>query len=187
MKKTTLFLLSILFLLSLGSTVLVTYAVNGDEEAEEIDFACAKAVEEVASKELDDYITFLNEYFLSEDPSSEQVENAMERYRYYKDAVNGVFEEQVLVQGQVTFEKAFSEFAYCQNIRDQFLDAAQPIIQAQILQSSNSKRTFKIIDGMKELNEDMDTLNNDFQLTFPRIFEKMDNAFPCYVKECITQ
>ena len=134
-----------------------------------------------------EYEAALNEYFLFNEESSEQVLTAMELYRAYENSLQETFEAQVLTQGVQNFWEVEEEFIQCEEDLDNALEYAQTLLRAQVLQSANSKRSFEIVDSTKSINENMAELAIDFQLTFPRTFEKMNNALPCYARQCVSQ
>lgn len=202
MKKLLPLIISFLFVMSLTGTVILSFAAEDDEvvapEAEEPgeeaidetavqDFLCGQLVNEVATEEIAAYQVFLTEYFQNIEDSSDQVVDAMTYFRYVEDAINTVFDENKVRKGaKLSFDIAFDEFVYCQTIRDDQLRLAKILLQSHSIQSANSKRTFLMIDGMKELNANMDDLADDFVLTFPAVFESMSNKLPCYARECIS-
>ncbi|MBU0981467.1 hypothetical protein KKC94_02125 [Patescibacteria group bacterium] len=203
MKKILPFLTVLLFVLSFGGTVLLSNAQEGEEAAapesgsgsteydatmQGMDYYCGEKVNEVAKEQVSAYAEFLTAFFQEYDESSEQVTDAMEYFRYVQDEIDKVYEENRVKQGGgTTLETAFYEYNYCKKVHDDWMDLAQELLQAHSLQSSNSKRTFRMIDAMKSMNENMDALSNDFNRVFPGSFKKMDSQLQCFVPECITK
>lgn len=161
--------------------------VTEEDATSEEDFACGQAMIEQGSVIVEDYETFLDELFKVDTPSSGQVEEAMTYYRYVEDALNNIFSDNLHISGFRTLDFANTNATYCTYIRDQYLDFAQTLLQKQILLSANSKRTFEIIDGLKAMNENIENLYEDFHAVFPGLFNQMNNALPCYARQCITQ
>lgn len=187
----------LLFLLSFGTTVLITEAADDDEEEtetaevteedSETDYACVVAMIPILETETAKYETALNDYFLFNEESSSQVLTAIEIYRAYENTIETAFEAQALTNGVQNFWEVEEEFIQCEEDVDNTLEYAQMLLRAQVLQSANSKRGFEIVDSFKAINENMGELSVDFHLTFPRTFEKMNNALPCYARQCVSK
>lgn len=186
----------LLVILSFSATVLITEAADDDEEetAEEVseeisetDYACVVAMIPVIETETANYEAALNEYFLFNEESSSQVLTAMEIYRAFESSLQEAFDAQFLTAGVQTFDVVEEEFIQCQEDLSNALKYGQLLLRAQVLQSANSKRSFEIVDSFKAINEDMEGLSENFHLTFPRTFEKMNNALPCYARQCVSK
>lgn len=164
----------------LGSNVMNTRA------EEDSDLECTKQLAEDADAFYDSYADFLDQYFKIDDPSSDQVETAMTRYRYYEEAVQLSYENAAQIKGGQSFALNKDQFARCIALRDEKIALGRGLLQAYAMQSAGSKRTFKLVDALKAINENMEFLAEDFYMVFPRMFEKMNSALPCYAKECIS-
>jgi hypothetical protein len=167
------------------------YASAAEEESativDGVDYACGQKVMEEAFVVIEAYQTFLDEYFQADRPSSEQAADAMSYYRYMRDSINAIYEAASDVRTNNTLESAATATTYCSSVRDQYIELAQTMLQKQVVMSSNSKRTFKVIDGLKAINESMDVFADSFNATFPVLFNKMSNALPCYARQCLVQ
>lgn len=166
------------------------------EEAEEestptivdgVDYACGQAMMDQGTVIIESYEAFLDDYFKSAIPSSEQVEHGMRYYRFVENSIQSVYEANVNVNVNDTLEKSASAITYCSYIRDQYLELAQMLLQKQAIASANSKRTFSVIDGLKAMNEDMEVYSDEFNAVFPGFFNQFNNALPCYARQCITK
>ncbi len=164
-----------------------TSADESNETSDDLSSACAKSVIAESRPALTDYLTFLEEYYKIDTPSSEQIENGMTRYRFYVAAVRDSFEKASAPQGGKTFEEVGDSYAYCKNIRDQYLNFGKKLLTVFAIQSANSKRTYKVVDALKAINEKMSDFSLEFSQTFPQMFQKMDDALPCYAKACQTK
>lgn len=169
----------------------VSNAIDVNEAAIE-DAACAAVVAQVGAEEIDKYQTFLTQYFQMDEPSSKQILNAMEYYRFVRDAINDTYVKNQLKTDtskpkSLDLDTAFDSVDRCIKVRDKYLGIADVMLQAHSLQSANSKRTYAIIDSMKTMNSDMREMSSIFDQVFPRTFEKMNNALPCYARQCITK
>ncbi len=112
---------------------------------------------------------------------------AMTAYRVVEYSLRGIYEKNVDLEHVKTFSAASNEDYYCTSLRDEYIQFAQLLLQKQVVASANSKTTFKVIDGLKDMNESLRDLTMDFLSTFPTVFEKMDNALPCYARQCTTK
>lgn len=195
MKKILTFL--VLIIMGFTTIIMVTSAEESEEAAEEsdsvsdtstfspADVTCASTVASTASVELDNYINFLDQYFKIDSPSSEQVETGMARYRYFVDAVETAFETASAPLETETFETNQKSYTYCREIETQYLNFGRKLLSVFSLQAGNSKRTYALVDTLKAINEQMSGLSDNFSHSFPQLFQKMDDALPCYAKKCL--
>lgn len=192
MKRSLLVLVLAGLLLLSQSNILLSNASEDevDEEFVATDNICEQVMIEQGEIFITAYQDFLTGYFKQDEPSSDLLEEALEYYRFVEAALIGIFNTQFDTgrEGyQDDFESTFDEVSNCARVRDEYISFAGLLLQAQMLQSGTSKRTYKIIDGLKALNENLSDFSVDFNATFPRMFTKMDNALPCYAKECIVK
>lgn len=188
MKKILTFL--ILIIMGLTAIIMVTSAeesssISDTSTFSPTDVTCASTVAGTASEELDNYINFLDQYFKIDSPSSEQVETGMARYRYFVDAVESAFETASAPLESETFETNQKSYAYCRKIETQYLNFGRKLLLVFSLQAGNSKRTYALVDTLKAINEQMSGLSDNFSNIFPQLFQKMDDALPCYAKKCL--
>lgn len=157
------------------------------ETTSEEDYLCAQAMVEQGGEIVEAYEEFLNEYFLIDNPSSNQVEEAMDFYRYVEDSLMNLYASSLNAGRGKALDFVSSEVTYCSTIRDQYIDYARVLLQKQALSSANTKTVFEVVDGLKVMNEDLEEFSEVFMETFPGIFNQMNNALPCYARQCITQ
>lgn len=190
--------LIILLMLLMGLGISVTYAEEDAEESDDeaaedptvvtvnaTDTACAKALATSAETEFESYVQFLTEYFKIDTESSGQIETAMERYRYYKDAIEDAFVEASPIQGGESQSGELDSFTYCKQIRDQYIEIANEMLMAFALQSANSKKAYLMVDGLKAINEKMNNFSMEFSGVFPGMFDQINNGLGCYAKQCL--
>lgn len=174
--------------------LLYTFAEETDEETTEavtitdtVDYQCGYNVMQEASVVVDSYQTFLDDFFKLATPSSDQVEDAMKYYRFIESSIQRIYEKNLKVTANQTLDDSVTASTYCAYVRDQYLDFAKAMMQRQVIASSNSKRTFTMIDGLKVTNENLETFSSDFTEVFPGFFNQFNNALPCYARRCITK
>lgn len=164
---------------------------DGTEATEDLtqeDYACALALIEGSEAVLTDYFTFLDEYMQVDVPSSQQLESATMYYRYVEDTLNNLYADNAKIEGSdKSFAFANEELATCRQKRDEYILLARTALYKQVLGSSTYKTTFKFVDGLKIMNENLANLSSLFQETFPGQFMQMDNGLKCYTTQCVSQ
>lgn len=161
---------------------------DGTEDLTQEDYACAIALIEGSEVVLTDYFTFLDEYMQVDVPSSQQLESATMYYRYVEDTLNNLYTDNAKIEGaDKSFAFADEELAVCRQKRDEYILLARTALYKQVLGSSTYKTTFKFVDGLKVMNENLANLSSLFQETFPGQFMQMDNGLKCYTTQCVSQ
>ncbi len=188
MKKLTLFIFILLLSTSLLMSGLVFAEDSGTDTATDAaDYACASTMIESGSELLEAYQTFLNEYFQVDTPSSSQLEDAMMFYRYVEDSLQNLYAANSNIDSNQSLDIANQELSFCRFVRDQYSEYAKVLLKRQMNGSAVSKTTFKVVDGLKVMNEDLADLSETFQATFPNVFNKMNAGLVCYPHDCVTQ
>lgn len=154
---------------------------------DDVDYACGYNVMQESQVVVDAYQTFLNDYFQQVTPSSEQVDGAMKYYRLMEFSIQKIYENSLQQVTNLTLNSSIQANTYCAYMRDLYLDIARAMLQKQVIASSNSKRTFQVVDGLKVMNEDLELLADEFSAVFPGYFNKFNNALPCYAHQCINK
>lgn len=169
-----------------GSNAILTSAAEGDEAPlEEQDYLCAQNLIDKGAIVVEGYENFLNDYFQIPEPSSKQVDGAVAYFQQARRALDILFEEGLDLDGIKSFDLANKEVQSCTLYRDQYVNYIEQLLQVHVLSSTSSKVTFTVIDGLKIMNEDLEEFSTDFHGTFPKLFNKFNNALPCYAKQCI--
>lgn len=151
------------------------------------DQQCASKVNEESQVVLTAYKTFLDDYFKEVKPSSKQVDGAMKYYRFIEYSINKIYKSHLRKDVNLSLNNSLQASTYCAYARDNNLNIARAMMEKQVISSANSKRTFLVVDGLKAMNEDMDTFSEQFNAVFPGYFNKFNNALPCYAKLCINK
>lgn len=168
---------------TLGTDPFVQLAEEGSED----DYKCVDTMLSKGGELVDAYAQIMSEFFQQDVPSSEQIEYAATFYRATENKLNRIYNQGLFIEGRKSFDQSNAEVAACSNVRDQLVEYAQQILEAQALLSNSSKNTFEVVDGLKVLNEGLEDLRLDFSAVFPVVFNKMDNALPCYARQCIVK
>jgi hypothetical protein len=179
-----------LLVLLCSSGLVLAYA----EETEDTgtpDYLCGEAMLDEGAVLVVNYEQFLNEYFQVDVPSSTQFESALSQYRFTEMSINAVYENNLNLgtteDGGKTLETANTEYQYCGYVRDAYLGYIKTLFPRQLMGSAASKVTFTVVDGLKAMNKDLDSLSETFNQTFPKLFSVMDHNLPCYARTCASK
>jgi hypothetical protein len=192
-----------LSLLSISMLILFTawMAVPGfAEETEEValeievegdgtqSFLCGQTLKVEGDELLSQYQTFLDLQTKSDEDNSERLDQIMVFYRYVVGTLEDRLEElsQEDLDGE-TVSSAADEYNYCANIKNQYVAIADMMLGTYYTASTSSKVTFQVVDGLKAFNSDLADMSTSFHATFPSMFNKFNNAFPCYINTCISK
>lgn len=181
-----------LLVLLCSSGLALAYAADSTDTTADNspDYLCGKAMLEQGEPLVTHYEDFLNEYFQVDTPSSSQFEDALSEYRFTEMSINAVYEANLNIDSAddvKTLETANTELQYCQYVRDSYLNYIKTLFQRQLMGSTAYKVTFKVVDGLKAMNKDLDSLSETFGETFPTLFSKMNNDLPCYARSCASK
>lgn len=156
-------------------------------ERDGVDFACGQKTMEESFVIIEAYQNFLDQYFKIDKPSSQQIDAAEKYYRFVEDSLQKTYERNLSLANNERLEESTQAATYCAFIRDQYIDVAEVLLQKQVILSSNSKRTFAVIDGLKATNQNLEDFADEFNTVFPGFFNQFNNALPCYARQCIVQ
>lgn len=162
-------------------------STSSDTAVSEADSQCAAQLIDQGSTLITTYENFLTEFFKVDTPTSSQVEDAMDFYRYVEDSLLNIYAKAGSIPANAAWESSNQGFAYCAHVRDQYIEYARVLLGKYSSLSANSKRSYMFLDGLKAMNFSMENYSDEFHSTFPGIFNKMDNALPCYARQCVTK
>lgn len=170
----------------------IIYAEETEDAAEtttesDEDKLCALNMATAGELALNEYITFLEEYFKMDKPTSEQIEDGITRYRYYIEDIKAAFELNSVPVGGKTIDRNLDAYTICESVENEYLEFGKNLLTVFSETSANSKRTYKVVDAMKAINANMSDFSQEFSGVFPQLLQKMDNALPCYAKSCTTK
>ena len=179
MHKLNLFLVSLITLsLTFGSSI---WGARADDEVPK---NCSEYLVVEISPKAAEFEILMNEFFLNSVPSSEQVKTASKLLRAYEAEVNAAYKKGLKLKALTIIEQNKSLVA-CDFYKEQYLDYGRALYQAQILGSATSKRSYAVVDSLKVMNDDLRDFSDVFLGTFPGMFQKFNNALPCYTKQCV--
>ncbi len=177
-----------LLLLFFVSSVLWVKAAEEDETGTQEDYVCASTLSEESAVLLSTYQDTMDQYTKVDTPTSEQFENALLYYRYVEDSIRKLYDANATVSGfNKTLAFSSGELSACREMRDSLIQYARVPLSLFLNASSASKTTFKLVDGLKVMNEDLKDMSLLFQSTFPGQFTEMSNALPCYAHQCLSK
>jgi hypothetical protein len=157
-------------------------------DVQAIDYACADRMQTEGAEILNGYLEVLDAFFKQELPTSELTPAALSYYRGLKAELDKIFIEETSVKRRrQTITSAVNVIELCSTIERDYLDFAYAAMRDFILSSGATKRNFKVVDGLREINKNLETLSDDFYATFPQSFVKFDNYLPCYPQQCVSK
>jgi hypothetical protein len=164
----------------------VELAEEGDEvDEKEVIFACSSVMHTEAPEVIGRYTEFLESYFLLDIDSSQQVANAMLYFTYVQEEIEAIYDENINLNGGELISATIDANNDCRRWQEWYSQEAELLLNTYIRRATASKQSFAIVDGLKIINENMEELSLEFQMTFPLFFKKMNNALPCYAHQCI--
>ena len=181
-----------LLVLLCSSGLMLAYAEETAETTDNSpDYLCSNALIEQGTEVVSNYETFLNEYFQVDTPTSGQFESALNEYRFTKLAIQAIYEANLNIEDPdgtgKTLAVAAAELQSCEYYRDSYLGYIKTLFQRHYLGSTSYKVTFTVVDGLKAMNADLDSLSALFGETFPVLFSKFNNGLACYARNCASK
>jgi hypothetical protein len=158
-------------------------ALPGYAEGEE--YLCATTMIEKGEEIVVIYSEDLNNLFLAETPSSELIEVGKAYQKQTEDALKILFDKGLDVDEAKRIDLANSEVANCAFYFDRLTAYTEVLLEIHARESANSKRSFLMVDALKNVNEDLRDFSKDFHNTFPKTFNKLNKGLPCYAKQCL--
>ena len=149
-------------------------------------YYCAQQLTALGDQLISDYSTFLDAQTRDIEDNSDKLVLVMTYYRYVVGTMEDNFD--VWVYDDLTGESLSSsteEYQHCSYVRDYYITVADSMLRTFYIASTSSKTTFQVIDGLKSMNSELMGLSDRFHASFPTMFNKFDNAFPCYVNSCV--
>jgi hypothetical protein len=178
------------FVLGLLGSLSLSFAVESEAPVSEnplTDYYCSQTVQAVGAVLLVDYQTFLSTFFATDTPSSGQLEDGLRFYRYVEDSLWEAYAKGSAVQERSALSVATQSEEDCARVRDQYLQASRFLLERHLLGSAASKPTFKMVDGLKIMNQDLENFTTAFREVFPDLVSSMSSQFQCYLRDCVTR
>lgn len=181
-----------LLVLLCSSGMMLAYAEDSTApSSSEPEYLCSHAMIEQGTEVVSHYETFLNEYFQVDTPTSGLFESALNEYRFTEMAIQAIYQANLNIEnpdgGEKTLSVASTEISSCEYYRDVYLNYIKTLFQRQYLGSVSYKVTFKVVDGLKAMNVNLDSLSELFGETFPVLFNKFNNGLACYSRNCASK
>jgi len=155
--------------------------VNGTQS-----YLCGQNLAVEAEALIFQYSNFLELQTSDASDNSDRLEDIMSYYRYVVDTLDTrLMELSDLDRDNENFEASTQEYLHCEGIRDQYYLMAESMLRTYFTSSTGSKTTFKVVDGLKAMNESLQGMSQSYHATFPGMYNKFSNAFPCYVNSCV--
>lgn len=200
---------AIIFVLALEAVLLVRFITSlpasahpADEAAEEVG-AEAEAEAEVPDLALEegnkcvemmnDFITdkqiefgkFMNTHFQSSKPTSELIPGAIERYRQYRADIRAQIDG-FFPANKVPLDVAAREKPTCERAAEEDFEIIKDMIRQHILSNAYAKKSTRLIDKYKLINEKLGRLNFSIAQMYG-YFGALSQKLPCYADKCLKQ
>ena len=161
--------------------MLPLYADEADSETAvfEEDIVCIEEIAPEANALTQDAITFFEEHYRSEDPNSNLIEGAFEKFQEYEDRMNALLADFESTQAGKPIIGEFYERDDCSSfVNDQIRSVRQTLINHNV-ETAGAKKSYTLVTKLKEVNEGLRTLNSDFgQMygSFKAFVDKIQNV-----------
>jgi hypothetical protein len=151
-------------------------------------YLCGQIMKAEGDELIAQYTIFLDAQTKDASDNSDRLDQVMSFYRYVLGTLDDVFEESVQedLAGE-TVASSSDEYEYCRYVKDQYVLIADTMLRTYYISSTGSKLAFTVVDGLKAMNTDLQDMSPSFHATFPGMFNKFSNAFPCYIKSCVSR
>jgi hypothetical protein len=149
-------------------------------------YYCAQQMTALGDELIGQYQTFLDTQTSDPGDNSDKLDIVMTFYRYVVGRLDDGFDEWTI--NDLTGESLGTtndEYQHCDYVRDYYITVADSMLRTFYIASSSSKTTYQVVDGLKAMNADLNDMSQSFHATFPSMFNKFNNAFPCYINSCV--
>lgn len=162
-------------------------ATSGEPENE-----CNKYMTDVVTERSQEFGDFINTHFRSEKPTSELIPVAIERYRQFRDEIRaelGRFSTPVKTPGKEKEAMAVTGIQpACEAMVLEKVKAAKEILKTHIITNARAKKSTRLIDKYKQINDRLNRLNFTVAQMYG-YFATLSQKLPCYPAKgsCVPQ
>lgn len=157
---------------------LLTRAQEGEAGAE-AGKMCAEALEDYLAEQETEFGAFINEHFRSPRPTSELIPTAIEKFREFRKKAKA--RAIVAPHGQTTTAAAAE--TQCPDILKKHFEILTNLLREHILTNAYAKKSTRLIDKYKQINEKLEKLNFTIAQTYG-YFAALSQKLPCYASKC---
>lgn len=126
---------------------------------------------------------FMNNHFRSQKPTSELIFAAVERFRQYREEIRSEMRK-FSATNKTELSAASSELPGCQKAIDEDFVLMKQLIRSHILENASAKKSTRLLDKYKEINEKLDALNFTIG-QMAGFFGTFAQKLPCYATKCV--
>jgi len=155
-------------------------ASGGDADQVSI---CNERIKAFAEVNRDEFGKFMNTHFAQTKPTSELINEAMEKYREYrqklKDKVNSYGRDPTTA----TLKSLNADISGCPQALSVEFELLEAMMREHILKNAYAKKSLLLIKKYESINEKLEKLNfsvADMYANFGRFSQKL----PCYTEKC---
>lgn len=126
---------------------------------------------------------FMNSHFRSNKPTSVLIVTAVERFRQYRiEALLRM--EKFLPKETTVISGASAERTACSGALEEDFKVMKELIRQHIMENASAKKTTRLLDKYKEINEKLSKLNFTIGQMYG-YFGTLSKKLPCYATNCI--
>lgn len=126
------------------------------------DTICLDEIAEPAAALTKDVIDFLNEHYQSEEPNSQLVDSAMEKFDEYRTRMLELVSQFGAAEGGQNIFTEYGEREACLNVVNDQIRSVERLLLNHNIETSGAKKSYALVTKLKEMNEKLRGLNRDF-------------------------
>lgn len=144
---------------------------------------CVKQITPFLAQQQAEFGEFINSHFRSNKPTSVLVVTAIERFRQYRAEALARMEK-FLPKDATVAAGASAERAACSEALDEDFKIMKELIRQHIVENAYAKKTTRLLDKYKEINEKLSKLNFTIGQMYG-YFGTLSQKLPCYATKCV--
>lgn len=157
-----------------------------DEEVRrEEELQCVSVMRPFMEQKREQFSIFINQHFRSKQPTSVLIPVAIERLRQYRDEVTIKMESFGPISGKAATVVTREDSA-CRAVVEEDFGHVKELLQNHILENAYAKKTTRLLDTYKQINEQLGALNFNVAELYANL-STFAQKLPCYAKQCQTK
>lgn len=167
-----------------GGAAAQTEASNGVLPSD-VANACVSHMKNFMFDEKQKFGKFINEHFRSKEPTSVLIPAAIEEFRKYRQTAREEISKFNASKGKgLSQEAAIVENDSCNKAIEEDFVLMKVIIRTHIEENAVAKKSTRLLDKYKQINEKMDKLNFTIG-QMAGYFGTLAQKLPCYASKCV--
>ncbi|MBP9718058.1 hypothetical protein KBD59_02055 [Candidatus Gracilibacteria bacterium] len=145
--------------------------------------ACKTQMTTFLQKKEIEFGTFVNEHFRSNQPTSELIPVAIEKFRRIRAEIRGELRAIYQVTGNVA---SGTELFGCQQLIDEHFVQMKDVLREHIISNAYAKKTTRLMDKYKRINDRLADMNFKIAQIYT-YFSTFSQKLPCFATKCVKQ